>query len=489
MEHNTQQKAYLIEQIAPILKSYVASSNLDITDQDIDSFCNLGYGECISILVKSAADQLKSLGMCVIPKSQFEGHSLRFENEHTAFRFDIVLQCGSSAQQSTVVVQPELLSPLGLSFLSWIVFPSPDNISMMTYIMKRCRLRNCLVELVGNEDRSFLDSRPVSLVIPLGWTFWLGVPMRFVAEHGIVCHHAVSIAKPVLSRASSIIKRRPVEEVKKRWNLFLHSRFDDREFTDSPGEFLFLNKLDYELTYIPRLVHKQHLRQLSIGGEAFGFGISVSGELTNSEEYDFAHNHLMKGKVGSPTRIVSLNHFVALDMRSKKWGQIMRRMEWLRILLMDVMIFPAGTNTGFLSAATGMGFGYTECNVFGQSDCAVSSMSLQRRNVTQIGDEQNIYLHAKGEDGEPGFKISCKRDDQTEAFEDYRNGPHIAYTVRLDGITRVAQEEGTCAKCLEKLSNCIGCGLGKVCNQTCPSSQIGCAECGARCTPADINIA
>lgn len=386
------------------LQSLVSDIELEIAQEDFD------------LLLQLAPDNEQFF---LHESSRVEGH-LKHHGiviQLSSFKFDHIIYASSSLSQKslisfqigvnkTVLLDCENLSSFGLSLLTLILLPSPENLRALSEVFKNCKLNNCLVDFIRGSGNN--ENVHQKIVLPMGWIYWLGIPMCFVREHGDIGQFVVSMGNK--DGLKSVCKV-PLWKRIRTATVSLVPTYDDehdvKSFHDSSTEFLFLDsdKGAHNLMYIPRLSRKQHLVSLNAAGEAFGFGASLGGEIQKSIDHEMGKTALARGS------IITFVDFIGINMRSKTWGHLTKRTEWLGRLFDARYIVPKGVNRGFLLASTMIGYGPSPAHVFENEDCMVSVETLKRRGVMQKDEGDHLVVLFPGDNGRFHMKLVISKED------------------------------------------------------------------------------
>lgn len=389
---------------------------------------------------------------------------------------DVIIQFKTGPSQRTVIVDVTRLTPTGLSILSWILLPSPENIKAISNVMKSSRFNNCLVAAVTGTK--FESNPPVKLVVPMGWIFWLGIPSSFVVAHGYMEDFAVCIGHPDTTKLTTLV---PFLKRLQAGTIFFQKRkeFDPEPFDDSKTEFLFLDT-DHQLIYIPDLIPKQEIVAINAGGEAFGFGVTIGGEIQKSIDYEEGQRAIARGSIH---RFVDFNNFIGLPMKTQTWGQLLKRAEWLSKLLNARYMFPSGYNRGLLRALTGIDDQLTETRIFEKEDCLVKYRSLQKRGVRQKKRGDMITIIFPGTHGIRNKRLVFKESELCKVQDTL--GPRDTYKIPEIHFETALEQ---CEQCNCNITNSV-CALSDsptYCEEECTSSVEGCEHCGSRCEMVKI---
>lgn len=311
------------------------------------------------------------------------------------------------SKQRQVMVQPHLLTPLGLSVLSWILLPRENTMASLIWCMNLAPFKNCVVhfvtrsfqDLIANLRKGFgwmnnpdeLEGRTSTkeadrnnfIVIPRGWLYWLGISEDFVSEHGYFGDFATKVG--ILSSTEQLRGKRLGEG-----NFLQHLR--TRNKTESVQgdvecqavdicarpinggtEYLYLNHL-YKLTYLKVMKGSNYtngfLGMTMPGGAGFQVGISR----------EMAPNYIdptMERYQGFPLIFRSLTHFVSHGLIGSSQRSLVQRMNWLRVAFDEKATFPLGTNQNFLEYVTRHAKHYERVAIFENKDCTVRCEHLK----------------------------------------------------------------------------------------------------------------
>lgn len=168
----------LIAQLANDRELTISSLDIELCSR-MEGRENFIPGNCHS--------QFESAGLCVeMPR----GTPLPMPSPTTVkFCF------GPPRRGRVIFVDPERLSPIGLSVLTWVLLPTEELVPILLDFMSKITFRNSLVELLtATNHTGEPEANSKMILLMRGWLTVLGIP-DFVYEHGEMGHWATYVGK------------------------------------------------------------------------------------------------------------------------------------------------------------------------------------------------------------------------------------------------------------------------------------------------------
>lgn len=404
----------------------VSTTNISLSEKDkylIDTLDNR-----FPVQLQSELSQIQEMGLCVSTKHLSIPHSSH------------ILQLRLS-EKCSVTVDTQRLSHVGISLLMWAIPPSAQHRKQLLLILQTTSFKNCFLNYLFNDLR-YGQGR--TLVIPMGWIYWLEIPHSFLKSHAKVGDLAVAVASPFPQKILSFFGRRIARQVDEQFvqesedSALEHLRHETTdtgmnsniegpsnpclvahgqaavnkkikfpqmkryaekvnvhlppgsESNGGRGEHLLLvrRSSDYELLYQPMSPQGFNLTGIGASAEAVGFGVGASSSWQPSTLHQTLARNAAEGFV---VCFNSLPHFLRLKVNSVSEGQIINRMKWLQRVLDYKAIFPRGVNCSFLNAVMSSSALNEPVSLFPNEDCRVGT-ELLRKNKVKVRREKDDEL-------------------------------------------------------------------------------------------------
>lgn len=149
------------------------------------------------------------------------------------------------------------------------------------------------------------------------------------------------------------------------------------------------------------------------GITGLSFGVSETAEVGASFGQDIEYQDLdERSSISFMVPIMSLSHFLSLEMRGSSHRALVSRMEWMREAFNAKKMYPIGTNQGFLKLFmrdlpdTGVAI-----PIFPIPDCRVEKQHLRQHDVMEdkLNPSEYIFIPKPSCDGAV-YRVKCEEN-------------------------------------------------------------------------------
>lgn len=270
------------------------------------------------------------------------------------FEFRYSLSCDEDEDKEMVfMVDPYVLTPLGLSVMFWLLPPTSTNRLLLKNVMKKMKLNNPFSRKVTGDDGI---SKHTSLVIPQTWALKYGLGKHFIVEHSVIGKFGICIGMHGAS-SCNLGRTDDINGSSSNIDLTTNGQNESRHGLTSwikrgkivPIVGIVTKKNEDEgkedriqsgmLRYREHENKKWSLKTMGMAFNApFLDADCEIGPLERSVELSSA---------GQSVEVVSLNQFVIMDMASP-YESLYKRMKWLEKVLFKIGLFPSNGKRGFI---------------------------------------------------------------------------------------------------------------------------------------------
>lgn len=351
---------------------------------------------CLFNYFKQSSSKIRMLNNCTLLDQYSDGifigissiaHKLIRENRFE-FKYSLVTNaCDSS--EITVLVDPYVLTPLGLSILFWMMPISPNNKRLLKAILKVMKLNNCFSDKVTGQQST---GKHTALVIPEQWALEFIHDYDFIVKHSVFGDFGVCIGMDVIPEQSFARTAQPesrhgiVSRFRKSKVLpVLDIVLKETDFNDDMN--VDENENVKQKPEIAKLLYREYAMpkwNFQLNGMKFSLPF-VEAEF----EIAVAKENIGFTSKGRDIIVKSLNRFSLMKMESPH-ENLFNRMEWLQEAFLNVALFPVGNNRGFLEQIANRAKTGDPMRIF--NCCKVPAGTLNERNCRQLRRGGNWYI-------------------------------------------------------------------------------------------------
>lgn len=307
--------------------------------------------------------------------------------------FEFRYQQDEDSLEMVLIADPNVLTPLGLSILFWMLPITESNRLILKAIMVNANVFNCFSnEVTGGNGAS----DPTALVIPQEWAIQYNITNDFIVKHSVLGDFGICIGMD--GRPSSSTERSGAcnflsshTSQPERSRRGLGSRLLSWVRRRAPEPVLFIKQTSTSINepHEGQLIYKTFGRPGPLTTTAH---VTLAPSLIElGADFDMINEKKRFQTNGREWIMVSLNMFTARNMEPPYEG-LHDRMEALGKQLDDLGIFPSNEEKGFLDQMLSkwdIGDGQ---RIHLLEDCDVKAGPLRKRGCRQLNREDKFYV-------------------------------------------------------------------------------------------------